>query len=65
MKDIPIYDTFAKIEPITKGMSGDQKYYIETIDGKHLLLRIADSSHGSTSLRSCSFSRRYYHFELS
>jgi Predicted aminoglycoside phosphotransferase len=44
MKDIPIYDTFAKIELITKGMSGDKKYYIETIEGKHLLLRIADSS---------------------
>lgn len=44
MKDIPIYHTFAKIEPITKGMSGDKKYYIETIEGKHLLLRIADSS---------------------
>lgn len=36
MKDIPTYDTFAKIEPITKGISGDQKYYIETVDGKHL-----------------------------
>jgi len=44
MKDIPIYDTFTKIEPIKKGMSGDKKHYIETIDGKHLLLRIADSS---------------------
>ncbi len=44
MIDIPIYGTFAKIEPIEKGMSGDKKYYIETIEGKHLLLRIADSS---------------------
>ncbi|WFR55622.1 phosphotransferase [Anaerocolumna sp. AGMB13025] len=44
MIDIPIYDTFSKIEPITKGMSGDKKYYIETTEGKHLLLRIADSS---------------------
>ncbi len=44
MKDIPIYDTFSKIEPITKGMSGDKKYYIETVDGNYLLLRIADSS---------------------
>lgn len=44
MKDISIYETFAKIEPITKGMSGDKKYYIETVDGNYLLLRIADSS---------------------
>lgn len=44
MKEIPIYNTFAKIKPIEKGMSGDKKYYIETVDGKHLLLRIADFS---------------------
>lgn len=44
MIDIPIYGTFAKIEPIKKGMSGDKKYYIETVDGKQLLLRITDSS---------------------
>lgn len=25
-------------------MSGDKKYYIETVDGKHLLLRLADFS---------------------
>ena len=36
--------SFAKTEMISKGMSGDKKYYIETVDGKHLLLRIADSS---------------------
>jgi serine/threonine-protein kinase len=44
MIKIPRYDTFSKIEPITKGMSGDKKYYIETVDGKHLLLRVSDSS---------------------
>jgi Predicted aminoglycoside phosphotransferase len=44
MIKIPLYDTFSKIEPITKGMSGDKKYYIETVDGKHQLLRVADSS---------------------
>lgn len=44
MIEIPRYDTFLKIDPITKGMSGDKKYYIETVDGKHLLLRVADLS---------------------
>lgn len=44
MTEIPLYNTFAKIEPINKGMSGDKKYYIETIDGRNLLLRIADIS---------------------
>lgn len=41
MKDIKNYDTFIKIEPIRKGMSNDQKYYIETNDGKRLLLRVS------------------------
>ncbi len=44
MTEIPLYSTFTKIEPINKGMSGDKKYYIETVNGKHLLLRIADFS---------------------
>lgn len=42
MIEIPSYDTFSKVVPINKGMSGDKKYYIETKDNKHQLLRIAD-----------------------
>ena len=42
--DIPMYDTFTKIRPIEKGMSGDKKYYIETEGNKRLLLRVADIS---------------------
>jgi Predicted aminoglycoside phosphotransferase len=42
MLDVPQYSTFAKIEPLNKGWSPDKKYYIETIDGERLLLRIAD-----------------------
>ena len=44
MHDINNFDTFSKIVPLTKGMSSDKKYYIENIDGKHLLLRIAEIS---------------------
>lgn len=44
MREIPLYNTFEKIEPINKGMSGDKKYYIETTDGEHLLLRLANFS---------------------
>ncbi len=44
MKDIPMYNTFKKIIPIKKGMSGDKEYYIETNKNQHLLLRIADIS---------------------
>lgn len=42
MKDIPMYQSFTKICNINKGMSGDQKFYIETAEGKPLLLRISD-----------------------
>ncbi|HCX62548.1 phosphotransferase [Sedimentibacter sp.] len=44
MREIPLYSTFEKIESINKGMSGDKKYYIKTVDEKHLLLRISDFS---------------------
>ena len=42
MNDIKNYDSFIKIEPINRGKSADEKYYIETGDGKRLLLRISD-----------------------
>lgn len=35
---------FIKIKPITKGMSSDKKYFIETVDRKQFLLRVADIS---------------------
>jgi len=44
MTDIKNYETFIKIEPINKGWSSDKKYYIETSDGRHLLLRMSDIS---------------------
>lgn len=44
MKDIPNFDTFVRVEPITKGWSGDKKYYVETKLGERLLLRVSDVS---------------------
>ncbi len=44
MNDIPKYKEFKKIVPINKGWSSDKKYYIETIDGTKLLLRLSDIS---------------------
>ena len=41
MKDIPGYEAFTKIEPVTKGWSSDRKYTIETAEGRWLLLRVA------------------------
>jgi serine/threonine-protein kinase len=42
MTDIPNYESFAKIEPLDKGMSSDKKYRIETRSGEHRLLRVSD-----------------------
>ena len=44
MIDIPSHNDFTKIEHINKGWSSDKKYYIETIKGEKLLLRISDIS---------------------
>lgn len=42
MKDLPGLETFRRIEPITKGLSGDEKYRVETLDDRRMLLRLAD-----------------------
>lgn len=42
--DIPNYYKWKSIEPINKGWSSDRKYYIKTIEGKELLLRISEIS---------------------
>ena len=44
MIDIPGYDSFTKIEQINKGWSDDKKYYVETADGRRMLLRVSDIS---------------------
>lgn len=36
------HETFVSMEPILQGMSGDQKYRIQTADDRRLLLRVAD-----------------------
>lgn len=41
-KDIPNSKPFVKIEPINKGVSGDNKYCVETAQGERFLLRISD-----------------------
>ncbi len=38
------FETFVKVEPVSKGMSSDKKYYVETVDRRHLLLRMTDIS---------------------
>ncbi|HBL84392.1 MAG: hypothetical protein A2Y17_04805 [Clostridiales bacterium GWF2_38_85] len=44
MKDIKNFDTFVKIEKISKGYSKDKKYYVQTNSGERLLLRLSDIS---------------------
>lgn len=41
-EDIPNHESFIKIEPINKGVSGDKKYCLETADSRRLLLRVSD-----------------------
>ncbi len=52
---ISIADTFSVVKEIKKGMSGDRKYYIETIEGKKLLLRITDASNYETKKKDYDF----------
>lgn len=40
-KDIPDFDSIVKIEAISKGLSGDNKYCVETAQGQRYLLRIS------------------------
>jgi len=44
LRDIPGYDTFVKIEPITKGYSENKKYCVTKTDGMKYLLRISPIS---------------------
>lgn len=43
-KDIPNSSTWNSVEAVHKGWSKDKKYYIKALDGRELLLRIADIS---------------------
>ncbi len=47
--------TFSTVKEIEKGMSGDRKYYIETRDGKKLLLRVTDISNYETKKKDYDF----------
>lgn len=53
--DISVADTFSKVKEIEKGMSGDRKYYVETTEGKKLLLRITDASNYETKKKDYDF----------
>lgn len=52
---ISVADTFSTVNEITKGMSGDRKYYIETIEGRKLLLRITEASNYETKKKDYDF----------
>ena len=43
VKDIDGFETFAKIKPLTKGLSGRKKFKIETLDGQHMILHISEA----------------------
>ena len=52
---IVMAEAFVTVNEITKGMSGDRKYYVETKDGQKLLLRITDVSNYETKKRDYEF----------
>ena len=52
---ISIANTFSTVKEITKGMSGDRKYNIETNERKKLLLRITDVANYETKKRDYEF----------
>ena len=52
---ISIADTFSTVKEIEKGMSGDRKYYIETIESRKLLLRITEVSNYETKKKDYEF----------
>lgn len=52
---ISVADTFSTVKEIEKGMSGDRKYYIETIEGRKLLLRITEISNYETKKKDYEF----------
>ena len=54
-KDIPAASTFTLVKEIKDGMSGDRKYYIETVDGQKLLLRISQIAEHDTKKKDYDF----------
>ncbi len=42
LKDIPMATKFQDIQPIKKGMSSDEKYFVTAQNGEHFLLRLAE-----------------------
>ncbi len=51
-------DTFSVVKEIKKGMSGDRKYYVETNEGKKLLLRVAEAANYQTKKKDYDFLSR-------
>lgn len=62
--DISGFESFDKIEPINKGWSSDKKYYIETSDGKRLLLRVSDISELDRKKAEYRMMERVYAFDV-
>lgn len=55
MQDIRDYAQFAKVEPINKGWSGEEKFFVETKRGQRLLLRLTSATE---------FKRKQLEYEL-
>ncbi|ALP39220.1 aminoglycoside phosphotransferase (plasmid) [Paenibacillus sp. IHB B 3084] len=61
--EIPGFSTWSNVEEVHKGWSSDKKYYIQTTDGRDLLLRIADMVHYDKKKREFEAVKKLDHIE--
>ncbi|WP_068501446.1 aminoglycoside phosphotransferase family protein [Paenibacillus kribbensis] len=61
--EIPGFSMWSNVEEIHKGWSSDKKYYVQTTDGRELLLRIADIAHYNRRKREFEAVKKLDHVE--
>lgn len=62
--DIPNYETWTKIEPVLKGWSSDEKFYVEDQEGRKLLLRLSSNEDLERKQREFDIIQRVNQLEL-
>ncbi|MGG4217991.1 phosphotransferase family protein [Paenibacillus jamilae] len=61
--EIPAASTWSNVQEIHKGWSNDNKYYIQTADGRELLLRISDIAQYDKKKREFESVKKLHHIE--
>ena len=60
LRDVPGFTRFINVVPINKGLSNDKKYYVETADGRRMLLRVTDTAEYERKLYEYGMMERVY-----